>query len=135
MNQSNPHSFVNDHLPTRMELREYMNNVTSFDRRGSIKKSVILGKNGQPIPIEEFMNINAHVCATLGKRPAYGECLVQLNHDKIYKQKTSGERALLKALRKEVNYGLTAKGRNPKDFITIWNSENGVSIKALIVLK
>ena len=111
-----PTAFREIHNPTRKELEEYMQNVSSFNKMGLPLLRVIL-VNGQIVPALQFMELNTTLVKKTDRIPNPKETIFfQTDH---HVQHSLAEKAKLKEIRSEVNRQMRAKGENPKKWETV----------------
>ena len=118
-NRITPLSFVNEHSPTNAELKEFMENVSSFDRKGRPRFNVMLNLQGNIIPTMEFMVINAGLADLSNRRINPSETLfIQPKHPFDWKKKTPEYRKYMKRVRNECEVEMLLEGKNPKKWVT-----------------
>lgn len=115
----NPLSFVDFHNPTKDELKEYLENISSFDKHGHVKFRVIVNNLGNPIPVMDFMKLNATILMALGRRLNPSETLITVQHNNVqdWKRTTPEFKDYLKKVRKRCNEQMIREGKNPKIWV------------------
>jgi len=101
-------SFENVHKPSRFELREFLNNVSSYTRSGLPHPRVMLNKRGNPISLKEFFLKNSEETSKKGRKPNLKETIYFVELDPV--RHSRADRSKLKELKREIKKKMMMKG-------------------------